>query len=129
MDCKIGAAGEKSGHAGQRTAVPSGGMADGRTGRIRPAERRSGPTGPPSGPGRRDVRQNRVRQGPDDRILNIGAPHGDGDLARSGPLGDGLQPVAAIGGMYSTAISGTIVRHEVQSTMRMSVSSDPDSKV
>ena len=32
MDCKIGAAGEKSGHAGQRTAVPSGGMADGRTG-------------------------------------------------------------------------------------------------
>ena len=41
MDCKIGAAGEKSGHAGQRTAVPSGGMADGRTGRIRPAERRS----------------------------------------------------------------------------------------
>ena len=122
MDCKIGAAGEKSGHAGQRTAVPSGGMADGRTSRIRPAERRNGPTGPPSGPGRRDVRQNRVRQGPDDRIFDIGAPHGDGDLARSGPLGDGLQPVAAIGG-------GTIVRHEVQSTMRMSVSSDPDSKV
>ena len=45
MDCKIGAAGEKSGHAGQRTAVPSGGTADGRTGRIRPAESRNGPTG------------------------------------------------------------------------------------
>ena len=32
-------------------------------------------------------------------------------------------------GIYSTAISGMMVRHDVQSTMRMSVSSDPDSKV
>ena len=44
------------------------------------------------------------------------------------PFASVLICLRRLSGMYSSAISGTTVRHEVQSTMRMSVSSDPDSK-